>query len=73
MGWRKIVHKLTNRCMARSTTFQMGEVTVKLGTTCDGETLEGCELYKFGELVDWADGHPESVAAVARWIEHEKP
>jgi hypothetical protein len=74
MGWRKVVHKCTGKCMGRGASLSKGEVRVELITDCDGETLAHIELYKFGELVEEHSGsHGENVAKISEWIANHAP
>jgi hypothetical protein len=75
MGWRRIVHKLTNRCMARTFTFQKGEVVVKFSTSCDGEALDSAGLFRFGTCVAAAnaDEGDDVLAVVNDWLADAGP
>lgn len=75
MGWRKIIHHLTGKCMSHTLVFNKAEVRIELCTDCDGESPYSAGLFKFGELADCAhkeDGD-DIIAAVHDWLEHHQP
>lgn len=74
MGWRRTVHRLTGKCMARTAVLSKAEVRVEFSTECDGETLASAGLFKFGDLVDAANGTPDEIAsAISEWLENHCP
>ncbi len=73
MGWRKVVHRLTGKCMARYTVWSRAEVRLEVGTDCDGKPC-AATLFKFGEMVDVVEGdHGEVVGKVYDWLENDRP
>jgi hypothetical protein len=75
MGWRRIVHKVTGRCMSHTLIFSKAEVRLELCTDCDGETPFSAGLFKFGELVDAAYVHDgdDVTDKVLEWLQLQLP
>jgi hypothetical protein len=69
MGWRKLVHKVTGRCMTRYVEMERDEWVIGIWSKPDGDAVGGAQLSRNGELLEVVLAEDESVTQkVEEWI-----
>jgi hypothetical protein len=75
MGWRRVVHKVTGKCMSRTLIFSKAEMRLELCFDCDGETPFSAGAFMFGDLIDHAHAFEGDDVAekILEWIKVYAP